>query len=199
MARTYDAISNSQRPSALTTLELRNLLPVGVSSFTTEAWQAFLQTVKVLRLSLHGRDQDFNLSDCYLKFVENLDLLFSQLASVTEFRFATTESELEGVTGHMHTTFPLNVDDMPMLQVLELKYCFVSERIAHFIASHVKTLKRISLEDCYSAVDCNNAAEHTSWAKFLNVIATRSTWLTIPLWKTSSSRHACCVITMIVS
>jgi len=171
MARTYDAISESKHPSALTTLELRNVLPSGVSSFTTEAWQAFLRTLKVLRLSLHGRAESFNAADGYLGFIESLDLLFSQLVSVTEFRFTATESGLPGVSGHLHTVFPLNVQDMPMLQVFELQFCFISERTARFIASHIMTLKRISLEDCYSAATCDNAEEDTSWATFLNIIA----------------------------
>jgi hypothetical protein len=174
MARTYDAISESERPSALTTLELRNVLPSGVSSFTTEAWQAFLKTLKVFRLSLHGNDNgelEFNVAHGYLGFIENLDLLFSQLASVTEFRFAATESGLPGLSGHLHAAFPLNVEDMPMLEVLQLRYCFINERTARFIAAHVKTLKRIALEDCYSAASCQLAEEHTSWATFFDSIA----------------------------
>jgi hypothetical protein len=171
MARTYDAISNSKHLSGLTTLELRNVLPSGVSSFTTEAWRTFLGTLKVFRLSLHGTTEEFNIADGYLEFIENLDLLFSQLASVTEFRFAATESGLPGVSGSLHAILPLNVKDMPMLQVLELRYCFISERTARFIAGHVKTLKRIALEDCYSAATCELAQEQTTWATFFNIIA----------------------------
>lgn len=171
MARTYDAISNSDRPSALTTLELRNVLPSGVSSFTTEAWRTFLRTLKVFRLSLHGTTEEFNIADGYLGFIENLDLLFSQLASVTEFQFAATESGLPGVSGTLHAILPLNIKDMPMLQVFELRFCFISERTARAIAGHVKTLKRIALEDCYSAATCELAQEQTTWATFFNIIA----------------------------
>jgi len=171
MARTYDAISNSERPSALTTLELRNVLPSGISSFTTEAWHTFLRTLKILRLSLHGGAESFNLAEGYLGFVENLDLLFSQLVSVTELRFAASQSGLPGVAGDLYTVFPLHVGDMPVLQVLELQWCFVSERTARFIASHVGTLRRVILKDCYSAATCYNAEEHTTWTTFFNVIA----------------------------
>lgn len=38
MAKTYDAIARSERPSTLAALELRNLLPNGVSSFNTAPW-----------------------------------------------------------------------------------------------------------------------------------------------------------------
>jgi hypothetical protein len=174
MARTYDAISNSERPSALTTLEMRNVVPSGVSSFTTEAWRTFLRTLAVFRLSLHGTtgELEFNVADGYLGFIENLDLLFSQLTGVTEFRFAATESGMPGLSGHLHAVLPLDVVSMPMLEVFELRCCFISERTARFIAAHIPTLKRISLEDCYSAFNCDLAEEQTSWASFFNIIAT---------------------------
>jgi hypothetical protein len=172
MAGTYDAISASKRHGALTTLELRNVLPSGVSSFTTEPWQAFLRTLKVFGLSMHGTTDQFNTVHGYQAFTENLDLLFfSQLASATKFRFAATEAGMPGVAGHIHAAFPLNVKDMPMLEVFELRHCFISERTARFIAGRAKTLKRIALEDCYSAATCELAQEHTTWATFLNIIA----------------------------
>ena len=171
MARTYDAISGSPRPSTLKTLELRNLLPTGVSSFTTEAWQAFLRSLEVLRVSLHGCDNDFNLAWGFIGFVENLDMLFSHLVNVTEFRFEGSEHGWPGGRGHLHTTIPLDVQDMPMLQVFELRHCFISERTARFIAGHVKTLKRVTLEDCYSVATCSSADEQTTWATFFNIIA----------------------------
>ncbi|KAM0702272.1 hypothetical protein Q7P35_011182 [Cladosporium inversicolor] len=175
MARTYDAIAGSERPSALTTLELRNLLPAGVSSFNTAPWKAFLGTLKTLRLSMHehagGGESCLSTAFGYTDFIQNLDLFFSQLASITEFRFAASYSGLPGLPGQHHAVFPLNVEDMPLLQVLELQCCFVSERTARFIASHVKTLKRVRLEDSYSAAEDYNAEEHTTWARFLNIIA----------------------------
>lgn len=175
MARTYDAIANSERSSALTTLELRNLLPAGVSSFNTGPWQAFLGTLKTFRLSMHadagGGESCLSTADGYIEFIENLDILFSQLVRITEFRFSASSSGLPGLPGQHHAVFPLNVEDMPLLQVLELRFCFVSERTAHFIGGHVKTLKRVRLEDCYSAADDYNAEEHTTWARFFNIIA----------------------------
>jgi hypothetical protein len=175
MARTYDAIASSERPSALTTLELRNLLPAGVSSFNTAPWQAFLGTLKTFRLSMHadagGGESCLSTADGYIEFIENLDLLFSQLTSITEFRFSASSSGLPGLPGQHHAVFPLNVEDMPLLQVLELRFCFISERTARFIGGHVKTLKRVRLEDCYSAADDYNAEEHTTWARFFNIIA----------------------------
>ena len=175
MARTYDAIARGERPSTLTTLELRNLLPADVSSFNTAPWQAFLGTLKTFRLSMHahagGGESCLSTAWGYTDFIQNLDLLFSQLASITEFRFAASDSGLPGLPGQHHAVFPLNVEDMPLLEVLELKFCFISERTARFIASHVKTLKRVRLEDCYSAASDYNAEEHTTWATFFNIIA----------------------------
>lgn len=60
---------------------------------------------------------------------------------------------------------------MPLLEVFELKFCFISERTARFIASHIKTLKRVRLEDCYSAASDYNAEDHTTWANFFDIIA----------------------------
>jgi hypothetical protein len=175
MAKTYDAIASSERPSAFTTLELRNLLPAGVSSFNTGPWQAFLGILKTFRLSMHadagGGESCLSTAYGYIEFIENLDLLFSQLASITEFRFTASSSGLPGLPGQHHAVFPLNVKDMPLLQVLELRFCFISERTARFIGGHVKTLKRVRLEDCYSAADDYNAEEHTAWARFFNIIA----------------------------
>jgi hypothetical protein len=175
MARTYDTIASSERPSALTTLELRNLLPAGVSSFNTGPWQAFLGTLETFRLSMHadagGGESCLSTADGYIEFIENLDLLFSQLISITEFRFSAISSGLPGLPGQHHAVFPLNIEDMPLLQVLELRFCFISERTARFIGSHVKTLKRVRLEDCYSAAGDYNAEEHTTWARFFNIIA----------------------------
>jgi hypothetical protein len=175
MAKTYDAIASNERPRALTTLELRNLLPAGVSSFNTESWQAFLGTLKTFRMSMHahagGAETSLSTSWGYTDFIQNLDLLFSQLNSITEFRFTASTSGLPGLPGQHHAVFPLNGEDMPLLEVLELQFCFVSERTARFIASHIKTLKRVRLEDCYSAASDYNAEEHTTWARFFNIIA----------------------------
>ena len=175
MARTYDAIARSEHPGSLTTLELRNLLPAGVSSFNTKPWQAFLGTLKTFRLSMHehagGGESSLSTAWGYTEFIQNLDLLFSQLANVTEFRFAASQEGLPGLTGQHHAMFPLNVEDMPLLEVLELRFCFISERTARFIGGHVKTLKRVRLEECYSAAGDYNAEEHTTWATFLNIIA----------------------------
>ena len=114
---------------------------------------------------------NLSTAEGYTDFIQNLDLLFSQLASVTEFRFAASYSGLPGLPGQHHAVFPLNIEDMPLLQVLELHCCFVSERTARFIASHVKTLKRVRLQDSYSAANDYNAEEHTTWTRFLNIIA----------------------------
>ena len=175
MAKTYDSIADSERPSTLTTLELRNLLPSGVSSFNTEPWQAFLRTLKTFRISLHGHEggcgSSLSTAWGYFDLVRNLDLVFSQLANVTELRFVASRYGLPGLPGQHHTALPLNVEDMPLLQVLEMQFCFVSERIARFIGSHIKTLKRVRLEDCYSAASDYNTEEHTTWATFLSIIA----------------------------
>lgn len=175
MARTYDAIASSERPSSLTTIELRNLLPAGVSSFNTVPWQTFLGTLKTLRLSMHehvgGGELCASTAWGYVDFIQNLDLLFWQLGNITEFRFAASNQGLPGLPGQHHAVFPLNVEDMPVLQVLELQFCFISERTARFIAGHIKTLKRVRLENCYSAASDYNAEEHTTWATFLNIIA----------------------------
>lgn len=175
MARTYDAIASSERPSALTTLELRNLLPAGVSSFNTNSWQAFLGTLETFRMSMHahagGAETSLSTSWGYTGFIQNLDLLFSQLNSVTEFRFTASMSGLPGLPGQHHAVFPLNAEDMPLLEVLELQFCFISERTARFIAGHIKALKRVRLEDCYSAASDYNAEEHTTWARFFSIIA----------------------------
>jgi hypothetical protein len=169
MANTYDAVSRSKRPSTLTTLELRNLLPSGVSSFTTEAWQAFLRSLEVFRLAMHGSDEPFILA--YGGFIENLDQLFAQLENVTVFRFAASDSGVPGPSIYTHPELPLNAEHMPMLQVLELQFCVISEGNARFIAARARTLKRIALEDWYTAPYDYRTKEHTSWATFLDIIA----------------------------
>jgi hypothetical protein len=175
MARTYNAISGGERPSSLKTLELRNLLPSGVSSFLTENWQAFLGTLKTIRISLHSGDNGdcskLNTAYGYIEFIEGFDVFLSHLANITEFRFAATRSGLPGLPGQNHAAIPLDAEHMPLLQVLELQLCFISERTAHFITSHITTLERISLEDCYSAATDDLADEHTTWAAFLTIIA----------------------------
>lgn len=174
MARTYNAVSRSEHPGSLRTLELRNLLPSGVSSFTTDAWQAFLGTLQTLRLTMHSSQEGLNLAFGYIGFIENLGLLFSHIASVTEFHFAASEDGMPGLPsmhGSHHVSLPLRLEDMPSLKVFELQCCFISESTARFIASHNKTLKRIKLDYCYSGASCYNAAEHTTWATFFNIIA----------------------------
>jgi hypothetical protein len=175
MARTYNAIAyNSQ--SSITTLELLEVLPAGVSSWTTDSWAEFLGTVKTFKLSLRAYTDGVaswcNTTHWYRSFVENLGLLFFEhLNSVRSFCLTADECAAPGLTGRNHAALPFNSDHMPLLQSFELKCCFISERLARFISSHGKALEQIRLTDCFSAAGDARATEHTTWAMFLDMLS----------------------------
>jgi hypothetical protein len=175
MARIYNAIAcNSQ--SSVTTVELLEVLPAGVSSWTTDSWAEFLGTVKTFKLSLRaytdGAGLWCNTTHWYRSFVQNLGLLFFEhLNSITSFRLTADECAAPGLAGRNHAALPFNSDHMPLLQSFELKCCFISERLARFISGHSKTLEQIRLTDCFSGAGDTRVAEHTIWAMFLDTLS----------------------------
>lgn len=173
MAKTYTAIARNEHGSPAT-LELLEVVPAGISPWTTEAWATFLGSVKKFKLSLYNYENGAgwccNTSDSYVAFVENLDLLFEHLTSVTDFRLTTKGCGAPGVGGHHRAALPFNANHMPLLQNFELESCFISERLARLIASHSQTLKEIKLTDCFSGAGDSYADEQTTWEAFLTIV-----------------------------
>lgn len=179
MAKTYDAISNSALPQTFSTFEMRDVLPAGVSTFTTEAWQSFSRSLKTFRFHLcaidvdeeHGQARLGRLAG-YTKFANRLHVVFQHLDNATDFRFSASSRGPIGLQGLFHAGFYLHTsDDMPFLQVFELHFCFISEHFADFIGQHLATLKRVVLTNCYSPDLDGFADEHTTWESFFNMIS----------------------------
>lgn len=109
--------------------------------------------------------------DGYVGFANKLHVLFQHLDKITDFSFSATSSGPVGIPGPYHSVLHLHAYDMPFLQVLELRFCFMSKRFAHFIGSHLATLKRVVLSNCYSGAGDGYAEEYTKWRTFFNMIS----------------------------
>jgi hypothetical protein len=104
--------------------------------------------------------------------IQHVDILFQNLTSVTDFRFTANYC---AIGDHNYDRLPLNVDQMPLLQNLELERCLITEGLATFISSHSQTLRRIKLTDCFSGALCPKESPRTSgdiaWAEFFDILS----------------------------
>lgn len=174
MAKTFDALSLNDKAS-VKALEIRELYPLEVSTFHSEAFHDFLGTLERFDLSLFGGDNGagwcINCSNGYLEFVFKLDAyFFDHLTNVTEFRLRAGATGPLGLRGDRHADLVLRRDQMPLLKSVFLENIFVCQELVHFLVGHSKTLESVSLHDCYGGIN-GEAEDGIFWAELFTVLS----------------------------
>lgn len=160
MAKTWTAISHNTDPH-FKAFEIRQLLPIEVSTFREPQFHRFLSTIECFSLSTHGNDNGVGWRTNTMlgvgAFYDHLDaLLFDHLINLKDLRIMPSEEAPLG-SNHVETGYlPLALRDrqMPLLQSVHLERTFVCPDLIRFLVRHSGTLMTVVLHDCMgSGVD----------------------------------------------
>ena len=171
MVRTYVALVQNEG-TPFKALEIRELVPPKLSTFTTKAFHSFLGRLERFSFSVFGEDNDVGWTilkrDEYVSLTSKLDeFFFDRLVSVTEFTLKASEEGPLGLTGWCQFPLALNKDQMPSLKKCSLEYVFVGQELVTFLVGHAKTLESVSIRECSASVD-GSAEEGISWSVFFD-------------------------------
>jgi hypothetical protein len=112
--------------------------------------------------------------DGYLSSIDDLNNHYiKHLSSCKSLRLAAHIDNPIGCEGMRHTPIPLQPDDLPNIELLELENCFVDPNLVEFLKARSDRLKILRLVECMSAgsEDNPNLAENAiPWAEFFSSV-----------------------------
>ncbi len=157
MAKTYEALIRNETIE-LKTLEIKELLPRKVSTFTDPAFHAFLSRLERFSLSIYGKDNGagwmFNKHHYYESMMEKLDeYFFNHLASATAFTLKAPEEGPLGLVGRIRIRLAFWDYQVPLLKTLHLEHIIICRQLIRFLLHHVQTLEYLSMNNCYSNIN----------------------------------------------
>ncbi len=175
MAKTYEAMIRN-KAIKLKNLEIRELMPMKISTFTNPAFGAFLSRLERFNLLIYG--EEYNKYDtrrsnaCYASMMAKLDeYFFNHLTSATAFALKASEHCPLGLKGNRGSYIPVAFYDcqMPLLQELDLEYIFVCPELMYFLLDHVPTIEHLSMYNCSSSIG-GFAENEMHWCQFFDAL-----------------------------
>ena len=171
MARTYESLVQNEG-TPFKALEIRQLVPPKIFTFTTRAFQTLLGRLERFCLSVFGEDIEsgwtMNKREEYEWLTSSLDeFFFDHLTSVTEFTLKASEDGPLGLTGGCHIPLTLKEDQMPSLKNCFLEDVFISQELIDFLVGHAKTLESLTIRECSASVN-GLAEDGISWNVFFD-------------------------------
>jgi hypothetical protein len=176
MNQTYKSLSRNANHQ-ITALKLTDLQSVEVSTFSSETFHRFLQSIQKFELSTVGFENDYqpNIYDYHLHFVSRLGVFFfDHLYSVQEFVLKANEYAPFGIMGWGHASFGLSAHQMPLLKHVHLEWIFICLELVDFLTSKSTTLESVSLHECRGASSTNVNPEDENcmpWRVFFRAIS----------------------------
>lgn len=174
MAKTYEALIRNEI-IGLKALEIEDLVPRKVSTFTSQPFRTFLSRLERFSLSIYGEDNGagwmINTHYYYDAMMAKLDeYFFNHLASATAFALKAPEEGPLGLEGMNHIRLAFRKGQMPLLKTLDLEYIFVCPELIEFLLDHVQTLEHLSMQNCSSSIN-GLAEDEIHWKQLLNALA----------------------------
>jgi hypothetical protein len=155
-------------------LILDGLIPKWISTFRTEEFRQFLSRLELATLNIFGGDNGAgwktNTMWGYIEFLRDLDASFFRHMTGLKHLILHASDPL-GLEGYRHIPLALKPDDLPLLESLKLKDCFVGPELVSFIRSHAQSLKSLDVKECVSGGDGYGMAENAIyWAEFFDSV-----------------------------
>ncbi len=169
MNETWTALAANQTARQLT---VKQFVPKWATTFATTKFQEFLGRLESASISVLGLENgagwNVNTMDGYVQFLCGLgDVLFKHMRELKHLSLEAADEGPIGLDGFRQIPLPLRGSDMPVLQSLKLRNCFVGPELITFIKGHAKMLKSLELEDCVSGGDAFDMAENAMhWYEF---------------------------------
>lgn len=179
LADTWSALAAN---TAVRELSVDRFVPIWASSFHSPSFRAFLGRLERLDVSIFGSKNGHRCINTVPAYIDSLQsilkVLFMHCSSVKTLALHASQNAPLGARGHFHIPLSLKATQLPRLEHLSLKNCFIGFELAHFINAHMHTLESLQLLNCYSyrGVDSSSNGGTAggglgmAWAPFLEMI-----------------------------
>ncbi|KAL6895086.1 hypothetical protein GGI43DRAFT_411834 [Trichoderma evansii] len=154
-------------------LVLDEFIPKWTSTFRTEEFRQFLSRLESATFNILGMDNGAgwrtSTEEGYTEFLSDLDTPFFHHMTGLKHLTIYTSDHL-GLEGMNHTTLALKPEDLPLLESLKLKRCFVGPELVSFICGHTQILRSLDIKECASGGNNGSADNGISWAEFFDSV-----------------------------
>lgn len=171
LADTWSALA---RNTTVREFSVDRFVPIWASSFHTARFREFLGRLERLDVSIFGSKNGHRCINTVPAYIDSLQsilkVLFLHCSSVKTLSLHASQNAPLGARGHFHIPLSLKATQLPRLEHLSLKNCFIGFELAHFINGHMHTLESLELLNCYSYRGADGAGAGMAWAPFLEMI-----------------------------
>lgn len=179
LADTWTALA---RNNILRELSIDRLVPIWTSAFHSTELRNLLCRLDSLNVNIFGSKghRCVNTVPAYIDSLQSiLKVMFLHGGSLKRLLLHASQHAPLGARGQYHIPLSLKATQLPQLQHLSLKNCFIGFELAHFINGHANTLETLELHNCYSyrgPIEGDGVGA-MAWAPFLTLITRRGTKL----------------------
>ncbi|KAL7893949.1 hypothetical protein HDV63DRAFT_163951 [Trichoderma sp. SZMC 28014] len=154
-------------------LNINAVVTKWTSTFRTEEFRQFLSRLESASFKFIGLDNGAgwrtNTTEGFADFIDELDTCFFHHMMGLK-HLTIIASDPIGLEGHFHTPLALKPGDLPLLESLKLRTCFVGEELVSFIQDHAQVLKSLDIQDCVSGGTDSSADYGITWAEFFDAV-----------------------------
>lgn len=158
-------------------LSVDRFVPIWASSFHSTRFRSLLGRLERLDVTIFGSKDGHRCINTVPAYIDSLQsilkVLFLHCASLTRLSLHASQHAPLGGRGHYHIPLSLKATQLPRLEHLSLRNCFIGFELAHFLNGHANTLVSLELQNCYSyrgACDTDGTGGGMQWAPFLEMI-----------------------------
>ncbi|KAI3397173.1 hypothetical protein diail_11147 [Diaporthe ilicicola] len=176
LADTWSALAANR---TATHLSMKSFVPVWSSAFHSAEFRQLLARLERLDIQVSGMKnghRGINTVPAYNDSLQSLlKVYFLHASSVRRLSLHASQQAPLGARGnYYHIPLSLKATQLPALEHLSLKHCFVGFELAHFINGHAGTLRTLELHNCYAYRGPNDGpgaeAGGMQWARFFALI-----------------------------
>lgn len=175
LADTWNALAANK---TVTHLSVRRFVPVWSSAFHSAEFHESLSRLERLDISIFGMKsgrRSINTVPTYNDSLQSLlKVFFLHATSLKKLTLQASQQAPLSARGNHHIPLSLKATQLPRLEHLSLKNCFIGFELAHFINGHSTTLKTLELHNCYAYRSTSTTDESSGggmyWAPFLALI-----------------------------
>lgn len=175
LADTWNALAAN---STVTHLSVKRFVPIWSSAFHSTEFRESLARLERLDISIFGMKngrRSINTVPAYNDSLQSLlKIVFLHASSLKKLTLQASQQAPLSARGNYHIPLSLKATQLPKLEHLSLKNCFIGFELAHFINGHSTTLKTLDLHNCYAYRSTSTADDASRggmyWAPFLALI-----------------------------